>query len=126
MLEVSDGLPLVYGNDREFTQVIFNVLRNADTHTENGVVTICAELEEGLVRVAVSDTGTGIAPELLPHVFERGVHGDKGGSGFGLAICQDIISAFDGKIWTESDGHSGTRAVFTLQPHAEAGGIADV
>jgi signal transduction histidine kinase len=65
-ITVSDNLPLVPGSESELTQVIFNLVRNADTHTENGVVSIYSEFAEGFVKVTVSDTGAGIPPELLP------------------------------------------------------------
>ena len=118
---VGDGLPLVYGNDSELAQVLFNLLRNADTHTKNGLVTIHAAREEESVIVTISDTGTGISPALLPRIFERGVHDESGGSGFGLAICRDIISAYGGNIWIESDEGEGTRAMFTLPVYPEGG-----
>jgi signal transduction histidine kinase len=77
-------------------------------------VTIRAELSEGIIKVRVSDTGTGISPELLPHVFERGVHGENDGSGYGLAICHDIITAYGGEIQIESELGKGTKVTFTL------------
>jgi signal transduction histidine kinase len=113
VMSAADNIPPIYGNDNELTQVLFNLLRNAETHTENGEVTIRADIQGALVKVTVSDTGTGIVPEILPRVFERGVHGGSG-SGFGLAICRDIITAYDGEIWLESDGVNGTQAIFTL------------
>ena len=141
--DIEDGLPFVYGNGSELIQVIFNLLRNADSNTENGTVTIAASVDgvesgelraesedvgsEGFskssalssqfIRVSVCDTGTGIPQELLPRVFERGVHGDNDGTGFGLAISRDIITAYGGEIWIESDGESGTTAAFTLPLH---------
>jgi len=118
-LDIAGGLPLVLGNESEFTQVIFNLLRNADTHTENGTVTICAEQRADNIRVTVSDTGCGIPQELLPRVFERGVHGDNEGSGFGLAICRDIIEAYGGEILIESEQGKGTAVTFELPLYKE-------
>jgi signal transduction histidine kinase len=125
VLNIADSLPPIFGNDSEVIQIIFNLLRNADNHTENGTVTIRAEYTGTLIKVTVSDTGTGISPELMPRVFERGVHGDNKGSGYGLAICRDIITAYGGEIWIESrtgrsgDGENGTDAIFTLPPYSE-------
>ena len=118
--QIAEDLPLVFGNDNELTQVVFNLLRNADIHTQGGTITVKAEHAGEWVRVTVSDTGTGVAPELLPHIFERGVHGDNDGSGYGLAISQDIITAYGGEIWLESELGKGTRAIFTL-PGLEGG-----
>jgi signal transduction histidine kinase len=89
-------------------------LRNADKHTENGAVTIRAESSGGDITVTVSDTGAGIEPDLLPRIFERGVYGEGGESGFGLAICRDIITAYGGKIWIDSEPGKGTAAAFSL------------
>jgi signal transduction histidine kinase len=120
---LAEDILFVYGNENELTQVIFNLLRNADTHTHDGMVSVCADYADGSVKVTVSDTGTGIAPEFLPHVFERGVHGDNDGSGYGLAISRDIINAYGGKIWLESEPGIGTQAIFILPSYeAERGG----
>jgi signal transduction histidine kinase len=123
---IINNLPLVYGNDNELVQVIFNLLRNAETHTENGSVTINTEISDGFVKVSVSDTGSGISPELLPRIFELGVHGDKEGSGYGLAICHDIINAYGGKIWIESTENIGTDAMFALPLYTGEGGDSDI
>jgi signal transduction histidine kinase len=117
-LNVADGIPPVCGNVGELTQVLFNLLRNADAHTEKGMISIDAEASDGFVKVTVRDTGTGIPPELLPHVFERGVHGAGGGTGLGLAVCRDIITACGGEIRIES-GANGTAAIFALPPCEE-------
>jgi signal transduction histidine kinase len=121
-LDIADGLPIAFGNGHELTQVLFNLLRNSDNHTENGTVAIAAEFTEGVIKVTVTDTGTGIPSELLPRVFERGAHGENEGSGFGLAICRDIITAYGGKIWIESEPGKGTAAVFTLPPYTKERG----
>jgi signal transduction histidine kinase len=117
-LNVADGLPPVCGNAGELTQVFFNLLRNADAHTEKGVISIDAEVSDGFVKVTVRDTGTGIPPELLPHVFERGVHGANSGTGLGLAVCRDIVTAYNGEIRIDN-GATGTEVIFTLPPCGE-------
>ena len=123
-VNTSDALPSVLGNDSELIQVFFNLLRNADAHTENGVIAINAESIDGSVKVIVTDTGAGIAPELLPRVFERGVHGEDGGTGFGLAICKDIITAYEGEISIESEPGKDTAVTFTLPALSEGSGEA--
>jgi signal transduction histidine kinase len=106
---------------------MFNLLRNADTHTETGSIAVQTQAVwkdgSGYVKVTVSDTGTGIAPSLLPRVFERGVHGEGQSDGYGLAICKDIITAYGGEIYIESGG-GGTSAIFTLPVYPEAEGGA--
>jgi len=68
----------------------------------------------------VRDSGEGIAPEDLPHVFERFYRGEKsrsrgtGGAGLGLAIARGIVEAHGGRIWIESAPGQGTKVCFTL------------
>jgi signal transduction histidine kinase len=78
------------------------------------------------VRVEVRDTGEGIAPADLPHIFERFYRGEKsrsrehGGAGLGLAICKGIVEAHGGRIWAEARSPHGTRVSFTLPIAAPA------
>jgi signal transduction histidine kinase len=89
-------------------------LRNADRHTNDGEITVSAAVTDNEITFAVTDTGAGIDPELLPRVFERGISGETGGMGFGLSICRDIIEAHGGRIWLENEQGKGTTASFTL------------
>jgi signal transduction histidine kinase len=74
------------------------------------------------VTVEVADSGRGIAPELLPRVFDRFVKGEGSpGSGLGLAICRDIIAAHGGDISIASQPAQGTRVTFSL-PAVNSGG----
>jgi signal transduction histidine kinase len=79
------------------------------------------------VRVEVLDTGEGIAPADLPHVFERFYRSEKsrsrehGGAGLGLAICKGIVEAHGGRIWAEALNPHGTRVSFTLPIAAPVG-----
>ena len=116
LLELPKDFPTIYGNEHELTQVVFNLLRNADIHTENGTITIEAEVngKEKEVTISVADTGAGIPSDLLPHVFEHGTSGEKGGMGFGLSICKEIIETHGKRIWIESEFGKGTTVSFTL------------
>jgi signal transduction histidine kinase len=95
-----------------------NLIANALAYGDGGVW-VSAEAGDGLVTVRVCDDGPGIAPEDLPHIFERfyrarhGVSRRAGGSGLGLAICKAFIEAHGGRIWAESDGR-GTTFCLTL------------
>jgi len=110
---------LLADEDR-IVQVLTNLVGNALQHTpEGGQVTITA-VRVGLeASIRVLDTGGGIPPEHLPHIFDRFYRVDKsrsrpnGGSGIGLTIAKHLVEAHGGKIWAESDG-AGKGSVFTF------------
>jgi len=117
-IDMSEDLPMIFANTGELTQVMFNLLQNARNHTENGLVRIGVsandENGESEVVVTVSDTGAGIAPEFLPHVFERYAHDDPEGTGLGLSICREVVEAHCGSIEIESALEHGTTVRFAL------------
>ncbi|MFD0682056.1 MULTISPECIES: sensor histidine kinase [unclassified Paenibacillus] len=91
-------------------QILVNLLSNALKFTpEDGEVCIEAVEEEQHVLIHIKDTGVGIAPTILPYVFERFYRGDKsrnrktGGSGLGLTIVEKLVKAHGGQIWAESN-----------------------
>lgn len=109
--DVSDDLT-IYGNADLLSQVIINLLQNANTHTKSGVIKLQASKDDGKLTVTVSDNGSGIPQQLLPHVFERGV--TDGGTGVGLFVCKTVVESHGGTIHIESDGSSGTKVIVTL------------
>ncbi len=105
-------------------QVLDNLLSNAVKFSpEGGVVHLRIEPEHkaGVLRVSVSDTGPGIDPEDLPHLFERfyqgrrQARGELAGSGLGLALAKKIVEAHRGRIWVESELGKGTTIHFVLR-----------
>jgi signal transduction histidine kinase len=81
--------------------------------TQKAASFACApQSESGKITITVKDNGSGIAPELLPHVFERGV--TKGGSGVGLFLCKTVVESHGGIIQIESEEGAGTAVTFTL------------
>lgn len=112
--EAEPELPGVEGNADQLIQVLINLLSNANRHTSGGQVHMKAKALDNMVKVSVSDNGEGIAPDLLPHVFERYRHGEHGGSGLGLPICKAIVEEHGGEIGLESEEGSGTTVWFTL------------
>lgn len=127
-LDLPPELPSVMADWRRITQVLGNLLTNALRHTpEGGCVTLGATAGDGVVRVTVSDTGPGIAPEDLPYIFERFWRGEKsrsrggGGTGLGLAIARQLVEMHGGAIGVESTAGSGSTFWFTL-PSAETAG----
>jgi signal transduction histidine kinase len=104
-------------------QIIINILANALHYTETGGrVVFSAKEANDRVEFTVRDTGIGIAPENLPHVFERfyrvdrsrSRRGNTGGSGIGLTIVQRLVEAHEGDIWIESKVGAGTTVHFIL------------
>lgn len=124
-IDVSEDLPLVDIDPQRIGQVLRNLLDNALRHTPSGgEITIAAHADDQQVTVSVRDTGSGIAPEDLPYVFERFYRADKsrsratGGAGLGLAIARQLVEAHGGRIDVQSEVGHGTQFTFTL-PVAE-------
>ena len=92
-------------------QVLWNVLKNAAKFTpEGGRIHVCTGREDGRVQVQIQDSGIGIAPELLPKIFDAFEQGDArvtrkfGGLGLGLAISKALVELHGGSIRVESPG----------------------
>jgi signal transduction histidine kinase len=121
--EVDPELPAVVMDGTRVLQVISNLVGNAIKFTpEEGRIVVRARAAEREVRLAVSDTGPGISPEQLPHLFGRywqASDADSRGIGLGLSIAQGIVEAHGGRIWVESAPGEGTTFYFTL-PRADA------
>ncbi len=122
--DVDPDLPPVVGDPDRLAQVLRNLLSNALRHTpQGGRITLRAYVPQDqprVVRVEVSDTGEGIPPEALPHVFDRFWRADRsrarttGGSGLGLAIARALVEAHGGRMGVESQVGQGTTFWFTL------------
>ena len=124
-LEIQDGLDLIEADERKFKQVVFNLLSNAVTFTpDGGRVEVAARRVDDEVQVAVSDTGIGIAPEDLGHVFDEFRQVGQGeakheGTGLGLALAKKLVELHGGRIGVESAPGRGSTFTFTLpQPVA--------
>jgi signal transduction histidine kinase len=105
--------------DRErILQVFANLVGNAIKFTpEGGRITVRAERSGGGVRIAIRDTGPGLPPSLLPHLFQRYWQADRAGrkgTGLGLYIAKGIVESQGGTIWAESSEPDGTTFCFTL------------
>jgi signal transduction histidine kinase len=114
--DLAADLPPVDVDPARIRSVIGNLLSNAIRHTPPGGSIKVGLSRSGDAAVAtVADTGEGIPPELLPHVFERFVKGaDSNGSGLGLAIAHDIAAAHGGTLEIESEAGAGTRVRLSL------------
>jgi signal transduction histidine kinase len=120
--EIAADLPAVNMDSDRIGQVLLNLVGNALQYTPaGGEVRVQAVHQPGEVQVSVTDSGTGIPPEHLQHVFTRFYRVDKsrarsgGGSGIGLTIAKHLVEAHSGRIWVESQGAGkGSRFIFTL------------
>ena len=114
--DVPDDLPILDVDPVRIREVISNLVANAVRHTPSGgTVVLKGEVAGDRLEIRVSDTGPGIDPELLPHVFERFAKGaDSTGSGLGLAIARNLVVAHGGELVVEASGSSGTTFRATL------------
>jgi signal transduction histidine kinase len=134
VLDMPGELPDVQANPERLLHALGNLLDNAVTYTDRGgKITLSAIPSNGHVVFTVADTGIGIPPEFLPHVFERffRVPGRSrgGGTGLGLAITKEIVTAHGGTVTCESAPGTGTTFRLTLPAlvvvQAAADGVAD-
>jgi PAS domain S-box-containing protein len=117
-LQLADDLPDVWGDQHRLTQVLENLISNAIKFTPvEGRMTIGCASRDSEVLFWVADTGCGIAPDGLPHVFDRfwqAVKNAHHGVGLGLSIARGIVEAHGGRIWVESILGRGTIIFFTV------------
>jgi signal transduction histidine kinase len=120
-LHAPDSLQSVSVDADRIAQVLHNLIANALRYTlSSGRVTVGAQVVNGVLNVSVTDTGSGIALDDLPHVFDRFYRADKsrarasGGTGLGLTIVKQLVEAHGGKVWVESEVGKGSTFVFTL------------
>ena len=111
-------LPLLELDPVRIREVLDNLLTNALRHTPAGGEVRIAAASDPVRRVAtvtVTDSGSGIRPEALPHIFERFYKSDgSGGSGLGLTIAKSLVTGHGGEIGAESTPGGGTTVRFTL------------
>ena len=111
----------INGDEDQIRRLLFNLLDNAIKFTPaTGTVTVESACVDAKVRIVVTDSGIGIPPAHLPHVFKRFYRVDPArgsevvGTGLGLAIALSIAEAHSGSIEMESTVGEGTRAILTL------------
>ncbi|MBF0584313.1 MAG: CHASE domain-containing protein [Magnetococcales bacterium] len=128
MEEVTPDLPdTILGDDGRVRQVLINLMGNAIKFTHNGQVSLRLSLhpeEPDTFLFSVSDTGIGIAPEHIEHIFEHFTQADTGtsrrygGTGLGLAISKKLVELMGGRMWVESQLGEGSTFFFTLPARA--------
>lgn len=120
-LEIADNLPQVYVDADRLHQVLANLLSNAMKFSpKGGRIAIRARQVEDSVVVEVADPGVGIPPDMIPRLFQKFYRVDNretrsiGGTGLGLALVKDIITAHGGQVWVESQLNEGSSFFFSL------------
>ena len=114
---IAVGLPDVMIDPAQIQRVVANLLINAIRYTKEGEIRVSAETRGNYIVVSVSDTGTGIPSEYLPHIFDKFVQvpgAATGGAGLGLAISRLIVEAHGGQIGVQSELGHGATFTFTL------------
>ena len=119
--DLDPRLPIVTGDRDRLIQVVSNLVNNAVKYSpEGGTVTISSRAEGGYALITVADTGLGIPPDEIAHVFERfrrvrsGAAQSIAGTGLGLTIVKQIVEMHGGKIWVESAVGHGSAFHFTI------------
>ena len=116
---VEDGLPDIVADRDRLIQVLSNLLANTLYITPpGGSVVVSVATDGGQTRFAVSDTGPGIPPDDVAHLFERswrGAHGSYAGQGLGLAIARELVECHGGEIWAENQQPHGACISFTVR-----------
>jgi two-component system, LuxR family, sensor kinase FixL len=120
VFRLDPSAPLVLADRIQVQQVLLNLIRNAieamqDAPRRELVVATRALAADRLVEISVSDTGTGIAPEISSQLFEPFVTTKAHGMGVGLSICRTIVESHGGKIAVESETGRGTTFRLTLR-----------
>jgi signal transduction histidine kinase len=124
-LEALDDNVIVRGDELRLAQVLRNLLSNAARHTSAGTISVQVARAEDTVIVSVTDTGEGVEPGELEHIFERFYRADSarasdtGGAGLGLAISRAIVRDHGGEMFAESVHGQGTTVGFRLPAVAE-------
>ncbi|MDO6704839.1 response regulator [Photobacterium sp. 1_MG-2023] len=127
--QIQPDLPLVLADEQRLEQILYNLVGNAIKYTTEGKIILSATILENQVRIQVVDTGQGIPPEQLEHIFEPLVQANLGspnyrqGAGLGLSITRQLIELMGGSLYVSSQPMIGTTFSFTL-PLATADEIA--
>jgi PAS domain S-box-containing protein len=118
--------PVILADETRLEQVLSNLIGNSIKYAPGGEIRITGSSRQGNVIVCTSDEGPGIAPDDIPHVFDRFYRApdmarQTKGAGLGLYLTRAIIEAHNGRIWVDSAPGQGTRICFSLP--IQAGGI---
>ncbi|MCL2617835.1 MAG: HAMP domain-containing histidine kinase [Defluviitaleaceae bacterium] len=121
VVDITQELPPVLANSDMLLHVLTNLLSNANRYTRDGEINIRAVEQGSAITITVADTGSGVDPDILPRIFERGVS-DKS-TGLGLSICKTIVEeVHGGTIDVLNKPGTGAAVIITLPVHIDDGG----
>jgi signal transduction histidine kinase len=120
VLSLAPGACVIQGDKTRLVQVVGNLLRNAIRYTpDGGKITVAMAADDCAVTIRVVDNGIGLPAELMPHLFDLYVQGERatirngGGLGLGLALVKSLVEAHDGTVSAQSDG-AGLGSTFSV------------
>ena len=133
---VDPQIDLVWAAPEKLSRILDNLLSNALRYTSSSeTISLEAKIEVGSTLISVQDSGSGINPEDLPHLFDRFYRGERsrardkspdGGVGLGLAIVKGLVEAHGGEIKVISEPGQGTTFSFTVPGHgSDSQGLPD-
>lgn len=118
-MHLPESIPPVLADEKRLVQILYNLLHNAIKYTQEGTITVSAEIKSSHIVIHVSDTGSGMDEETQARVFlpyEQGAHGaiDGRGIGLGLSICKQLVELHGGTLSIRSELGKGSTFSFTL------------
>ena len=118
--------PVILADENRLQQVLSNLLSNAIKYSTDGQIEITGQVRPDVVIICGSDQGPGIAPQDIPHVFDRFYRAPEmarqtKGAGLGLFLTRSVIEAHGGRIWVDTGADKGARICFTLPRLLEGG-----
>lgn len=119
VVDFPPDFPILLADETRLEQVISNLINNSIKYAPAGEIRISGSLRQDSAIICVSDEGPGIAPEDIPHIFDRFYRAPQmarqtKGAGLGLYLARAIIEAHDGRIWVDSEPGKGVRICFSL------------
>ncbi len=119
-VQLDDDLPVLWLDRTRIMQALLNLLANATRFTEQGSITLRARVDEKFLKISVSDTGIGIAPDKLEHIFEEFyqvedvLRSELNGTGLGLSLSRQFVRLHGGYMLADSAGIPGQGSEFTV------------
>jgi len=125
IVDFPPDFPVILADETRLGQVLSNLIGNAIKYAPGGPIRVSGQVRQDSVIICVSDTGPGIAPEDIPHIFDRFYRApdmarQTKGAGLGLYLAKAIIEAHKGRIWVDTAPGQEVRFCFSLPIQADA------